>query len=293
MESGDLFQQVIEHLRVFGLAIALSLTSGSMAWYYNFFSWHVSSLPVAQIKGQDVLRGFAFFLLMHLVIVPSLIIVAISIKKGSIHHDPTILIDPIFQGWAGLLTVLGGGAGVYGAYLYIPYFQKQLIWGRSERIWPAFKMGIITWFISYPFVMALSQLIAIIVLVIFQQPEEDQVAVKYLKMAVADPFLLTVTILAIVVIVPLVEEMLFRGLLQTWLRQKLDRNWAIIFTSILFAFFHFSISQGLRNIELFFSLFVLSCFLGFLYERERCLLAPVGLHAFFNAVSTLLIVINS
>ena len=59
--------------------------------------------------------------------------------------------------------------------------------------------------------------------------------------------------------------------------------------SLIFAAFHFSTSQGLNNIELLVSLFVLSCFLGFLYERQESLLASMALHATFNAISILAI----
>jgi uncharacterized protein len=68
---------------------------------------------------------------------------------------------------------------------------------------------------------------------------------------------------------------------------------SILLASLIFAFFHFSYSQGIDNIEVITSLFVFSCFLGFVYERQQSLWASVGLHALFNAISVVLIVLET
>ncbi len=61
--------------------------------------------------------------------------------------------------------------------------------------------------------------------------------------------------------------------------------WRISLSSMVFAFCHFALSQQIENIEILVSIFVLSLFLGYLYEREGNLWAPIGLHAMFNAVT--------
>ena len=120
----------------------------------------------------------------------------------------------------------------------------------------------------------------------------DQVAVKNLKSILSYPLLLTSTIGVIVIMVPLAEEMLFRGFFQNWIIQRIGRFKGILVTSLLFAGFHFSISQGWANVELLLSLFVLSCYLGFIYERQRSLWAAAGLHMAFNAFSVGIILLQ-
>jgi membrane protease YdiL (CAAX protease family) len=100
-----------------------------------------------------------------------------------------------------------------------------------------------------------------------------------------NPVLFPIIVILISIVVPVLEELLFRGCLQSWISQKLGKIKAILITSIVFALFHFSRSQGLSNLELFAALFVLSCYLGYLYERQQSLLAPIALHSIFNAIS--------
>ncbi len=82
-----------------------------------------------------------------------------------------------------------------------------------------------------------------------------------------------------VLIVPVFEEMLFRGFLQTTLRSLThQRPWAaIVLTSALFSLLHPPTHVP--------ALFILSCGLGYAYERSGSLLRPMFMHIFFNGVS--------
>lgn len=90
-------------------------------------------------------------------------------------------------------------------------------------------------------------------------------------------------ILAAVVVAPVFEEMLFRGFLQTGFR-RITRSAvaAVGMSSLIFALIHAPWQAP--------PIFVLSLFLGWVYERTRSLWAPIGMHAAFNA---LVIVVNS
>ena len=86
------------------------------------------------------------------------------------------------------------------------------------------------------------------------------------------------TVMAVVV-APLVEEMLFRGLFQTMIRSYLQRPWpAIVLTSLLFATIHEDRSHWP-------SLFVLALGLGYTYEKSGSLLRPILMHALFNGIA--------
>ena len=82
-----------------------------------------------------------------------------------------------------------------------------------------------------------------------------------------------------VVLAPLGEEVLFRGLLQSMFRRYLRRPWvAIVLTSILFSAMHFADIKSLP------ALFALSLALGYNYERTGRLYSPIMIHMLFNLV---------
>ena len=91
---------------------------------------------------------------------------------------------------------------------------------------------------------------------------------------------LRVSILIVAVAVaPLVEELLFRGLLQSTIRSFVDRPWvAIGLTSVLFAMVH-------QNAEHWPALFVLGAGMGHAYERSGSLWQPILIHALFNGTT--------
>jgi membrane protease YdiL (CAAX protease family) len=92
-------------------------------------------------------------------------------------------------------------------------------------------------------------------------------------------FLRILIIFLAVVIAPLLEEVLFRGLLQTVIRSYVGRPWpAVIVTSILFAMVH-------ENLEHWPALFVLGMGLGYVYEKSGSLFQPIFMHALFNGVT--------
>ena len=83
-----------------------------------------------------------------------------------------------------------------------------------------------------------------------------------------------------VVLAPIGEEVIFRGLLQSMFRRYLKSPWmAIIFASVVFAGIHV-----LADVKSLPALFALSLALGYNYERTGRLLAPILIHMIFNAV---------
>jgi len=149
-----------------------------------------------------------------------------------------------------------------------------------------FFIGAISWFLAFPLVIFISHFLDLVVYFIFRQPQlPQQAAIKYLQEATDHPFSFLLALITILIFAPFTEELIFRGFLQTWIKKFMGRRLAIIVTSIGFATFHFSISQGLANITILGTLFSLSCLLGFLYERQRSLLATMTLHGIFNGMS--------
>ena len=137
----------------------------------------------------------------------------------------------------------------------------------------------------------------------------------------ASPWSVVLALASAVVAAPLAEELLFRGVLQPWLASCLARvgrrgpgaagpasassaeiatdpvatappdrgrgTFAIVAASLLFAAMH--AAQMPAPI----ALFVLSLVLGILYDRTGGLVAPITLHALFNATSTVALLFAS
>ena len=83
-----------------------------------------------------------------------------------------------------------------------------------------------------------------------------------------------------VVLAPLSEEIFFRGLFQSMIRMYTRRPWvAILVTELAFAAVHIPLWHTLP------SLFLLSVVLGYNYARCGRLLAPILIHAVFNGVT--------
>jgi membrane protease YdiL (CAAX protease family) len=87
-------------------------------------------------------------------------------------------------------------------------------------------------------------------------------------------------ILFAVVLAPVAEEFIFRGVLFPFLKQFGLLKTAWLGASLFFAFIHL-------DAAIFLPLFVLSLALTWLYEKTDTLLAPMFAHALFNAVGVI------
>ena len=93
-----------------------------------------------------------------------------------------------------------------------------------------------------------------------------------------------------VVLAPLTEEMLFRGLLLEWLQLKLGRLSAASLDAAIFALWHFRFLEHPGMIG--WNATALIAAIGFICalwaQRTRSLRAPVATHATYNAAIALL-----
>lgn len=148
--------------------------------------------------------------------------------------------------------------------------------------------GVLSCVIAFPLLLFLGQFFDLFIYFIFHVKDlPDQVAVLFLKMTFGYPLYFFLTLITVVFLAPCIEETLFRGFLQSFLRQHLGPKISIIISSFCFAFFHYSPEQGVANISIIGSLFALAIFLGFIYEKRRALLAPIILHSSFNTISVI------
>ncbi|HVP72599.1 MAG TPA: CPBP family intramembrane glutamic endopeptidase [Phycisphaerales bacterium] len=94
-----------------------------------------------------------------------------------------------------------------------------------------------------------------------------------------------VMIVLVTAVVPVVEEVMYRGLLQESIRRAGAKPWpTIVLASIVFALAHVAAVQPHALI----GLFVFGLGLGWAYERTGRLWAPIAMHALFNAGNLML-----
>lgn len=181
-----------------------------------------------------------------------------------------------------------------GFYVYCHTAAKGVfirIW-KNPAVLPVtsplydFILGVLTWLVAFPIVQVFGQLFDMILFIIFRYEGYEQVAVKYLKTTLENPAMTILALVSIVIVAPIVEEFLFRGVLQTYLKRRFNPKTAILLASACFGLFHFSPEQGWGNVSIIGSLFVFGTFLGYVYERQGSLYASIGLHLAFNFISS-------
>jgi membrane protease YdiL (CAAX protease family) len=263
---------------VFGL---IGLITNTIAWKKGFYSYRF--YPAPPIPFRHVGYLFAIYIGMTYVLASYF---GALLQKYSQTAPTTGMI--VFLNFV-LIAFMLIGFFVYCKIQAKGIFAK--IW-KNPAVQPPtsplhdFLLGAVAWLVAFPVVQVVGQLFDMILFVIFRFEGYEQVAVKYLRTTLESPPMTILALISIVVIAPIVEEFLFRGALQTYLKRRMPPKTAIIVASMCFGLFHFSPEQGFGNISLIVSLFVFGSFLGYVYERQGSLYASIGLHMAFNFVSS-------
>lgn len=261
--------------------IILTLIVNAAAFFSGFYRIpaHKDSYPV---RLHHLIISFGIYFFCSLFLIPFLLKTRLLSSPST---PPTIVTVCFFQ-------FIGLGLTLLFLLLYIR--PKQDIWQRFyiDRLgFSNFFKGGLTWLISFPLAAIVNEISDFFVTYFFGPLIYEQDAVKFVKLAVNSPLAIFFALGSVIIFAPLVEEFLFRGCLQTYLRRFLGARSAIFCSGLIFAFFHISKDQGLGNIPLISSLLVLGMFLGFLYEKTSSLFASIGLHMTFNTISALSLIL--
>lgn len=85
-------------------------------------------------------------------------------------------------------------------------------------------------------------------------------------------------ILGVGILVPIAEELVFRGVTQSRIEEYWGKKYGIFLSALMFAAIHGNLLQGLYTLPL-------GLFMGYVYSKYRTLLAPVLFHAAANLLS--------
>lgn len=280
-EYADYFEVI-----VFSGLVAVILLWIAKSWGYFYLpSHHEKNAHPVLFKTVAVV--FVIYLAMTMLLAPLLakiVQMAIAPEFGADAYASAI-------NWLQLLILICIFALFYlycraqGKGMFAGIWKDRSI-PHAQPIGIDFLMGVLSWIISFPLVIAVGQFADMILYFFFGLQNYEQVAVRYLKTTLGSPPMLAVALFTILIAAPAIEEFLFRGCLQTFFKRHMQTKKAIVLTALCFSLFHYAPSQGIGNISLVASLFTLALFLGFIYERQASLFASAGLHITFNAVST-------
>ncbi len=108
-----------------------------------------------------------------------------------------------------------------------------------------------------------------------QLPEHE--ALTILRAPSTPMWLIVMTVVNAVVIAPLVEELVLRGVLLPVVAKGLRSSWqGIVVTALLFGMIHYSVPQTVPSLTLF------GIILGYAYAKSGSLVLPILIHAIFN-----------
>ena len=183
-------------------------------------------------------------------------------------------------------------ASFHGAILLLTHWcvrEHSMRWSdafgfRNPRLWHTILLAAAATVLALPVAWLLGRGSAELMRLVHWQPE-TQSPVEILQGTTSLGARIVFGVVAIG-LAPLAEEVLFRGVLYSIVRQYGFPRLALWGTSLLFALTHL-------NAMTFVPLLILAVILVFLYENTRNLLAPVLTHSLFNAVNFFCLVVDS
>jgi len=153
---------------------------------------------------------------------------------------------------------------------------REFLGLTTPRLKAFLALGALVGVLSVPMALSLMKLVAWLMSLI-QMEAVEQPTIKVLKVTVGTAQRVCFGITAILV-APVVEESLFRGILYPMIKQRSSPLIALSTTSLLFAAIH-------GNVMSFLPLTLFAVVLTLLYEKTDTLLAPIVSHSIFNAVN--------
>ena len=290
MQNTSLGQYLLENLVLFLIFFSVSIAVTWIAYLKRFFHLPFRLFDGPRISIKDVIVSFFVFSAIYMFLGPKVMQILFRFPSLAVNG---FTIVSIMQFVLFIMTVIC-------LYVYTLFQDRaEMVKVFKDEAFPGKKsfggdifLGVITWVIATPVVISLSQLSEMFTTLLFGKPEAEQIAVESLKNSFLSPFALITVLISILVFAPLLEEYLFRGILQSWLRRKIGSVWAIFITAAAFALLHYNGRQGWTNIPLITSLFALGCYLGFVYEKTRSLFTPIVLHVTFNFISVMRIILT-
>lgn len=255
------------------IAILLALAAIAIECIRRWRLYAVPREPAGRMP-REALFGAIFFLVAYV--------------AGMLGASLPAALLPSDSPWSRL--AIGAAANLVQWIAAIAFLSSQAFTNGPTTVTPrtrAFTAGVIGLLLALPIVLATGTILGLL-LPHLGLPKAPEVSHETLRIVLEQKNLVftAATLAHVVILVPLAEEALFRGLFQPSLRAaRFSGAAAIGATSVVFALIHWpSIPADGRATGLA-MLVLLSVALGILRERTGGFLAPAVAHAIFNGLN--------
>ena len=254
----------------------LLLSAGIICWFLFHKRIMVSLREVSNLKRRPPIWGtgtalivisFTYALSSLLAGVLTLMLVVFGNMSDSQSQFTPYLVFAISLIASAILII-----GLFLVMIGKSFFSwSALGWKRIQNAWwPALSVL----FITYPLILIMSYISSRI----FADKLEVNPILPVLQ-STTNPLQIFVLLLIVVVMAPVIEETLFRGILFPALNNHLPFWWAALISAAVFSVFHTQFGALLP-------ITVLGMIFAFVFRKSNNLWSPVITHAAFNAVST-------
>lgn len=183
------------------------------------------------------------------------------------------------------LSFQGAACGLMFVFLMFHNVNWRELFGlRDPKLVRSLLLGAAVVTVAFPIVLVLQQ-VSVMALERVGWHPEDQRAVDLLVSAKSF-WLRGYLVFFAVVLAPVAEEFLFRGVLFPFVKQLGWPRFAWLGVSLLFAAIHV-------NLPTLVPLFALALVLTWLYDRTDCLLVPIAAHSLFNTANVIILFIQN
>lgn len=254
--------------------ILFELTLGfySIGFLLFIARWFAHPFPIRRTRLP------LFFALMQIIVWLAAAIIANEVLKRILHDkSESAILFAQYAASASLQVVLGTALLCFAQAFFIRGLKGFGL--RGKTLFSDFWQGALNLLAIYPVILFALQT-TILVGILFVGKDfalEQHESLAELAQS-GSPAMKILLVASAVLIAPVFEELLFRGLVQSTLTAHLQKPFvSIVITSLIFSAFHPSTH--------FAGIFVLSCGLGLAYEKSGSLLRSIWMHVLFNSIS--------
>jgi len=200
---------------------------------------------------------------------------------GTLRYEASVLLAT---------SVIASGIAMGMAYL----ISRSAPGSGLKVRWIDISLGLLAFVLAMPIVL-LTGVLSKLVYLQMEGAEPDPIAHPTLELITqnyGDQWA-WVMIVSVVVLVPIIEEIIYRGFLQSAVLRYTKSPWtAVLLTSVAFTAAHVNWSNPADGVPYYAlaPLFVLSVTMGLAFERTRHIGVPMIMHAAFNAMNVALAV---
>jgi len=260
----------------FGGALVIGAALAAIAAVIRWRLWSIPATPLGRIPVEVPLWMLGAFM---------------SYAAGAFGAAISLTDDAAYARLAS--NVLGNAAQVLAAGIFIARFTRPSERPASSPV-RAVLAGVGAFLLITPVVASLS-IVLNALLVSLGQPRTPDTAHQTLAILAErrDPMLTALTLAHVALLVPIAEEFIWRGMVHPGIRSALGAWPGIAITTLLFTLIHWGALAPEGRVVGLSMLVALALGLGILRERTGSVIAPIVVHALFNAFNVALTLLKS